>query len=268
MGKDYSFLVGKVFGKLTVIEYLGVVDYKKKVRCLCECGRSVDTRVYDIQMKKSCGCIAGFPKDRLLKDYSYLVGLKFNMVFIKSLLGEVRGHKMVECICDCGKEFVHRCVGVKKIKSCGCDRGSSGELNGRYMDGRTNTPLYKIWHGIKGRVVCPSSLNNPHYGGKGVRLCEEWKDFDVFKEWALENGYKEGLSIERDNNNKDYEPSNCKWIIPKKQRWNTSRSVRVLYNGETKSLPEWCEYFGLDYSKQRSKVYKHKKKTGELKLFL
>lgn len=86
------------------------------------------------------------------------------------------------------------------------------------------------------------------YGGRGIKVCNEWEgDFVPFRDWALSNGYKEGLEIERVDNDGDYEPSNCAWVTRKEQVRNRSNSVNLTYKGKTLPLIEWCEFYGVKY---------------------
>ena len=88
-----------------------------------------------------------------------------------------------------------------------------------------------------------------NYGGRGIRVCDEWKDdFEPFMKWAQENGYKEGLSIERIDVNGNYEPSNCKWITPKEQYLNRTDSHLITAFGKTQTIKEWADESGLKYN--------------------
>ena len=100
-------------------------------------------------------------------------------------------------------------------------------------------PLYRIWIGIKAR--CISGKDFKHYKGKGVTICEEWlKNSRAFIDWALTNGWRPGLTIERKDNDGDYCPENCTFISRKGQLLNTSRTIKVVYKGETRSLFSLC----------------------------
>ena len=114
--------------------------------------------------------------------------------------------------------------------------------------GQRYTRLYRVWGGIKKRCFNPSHPYYTHYGGRGITVCEEWKDsFEAFEMWALENGYAEHLTIDRIDNNGNYCPENCRFVTQTEQIRNRSISRKATINGETKSLMEWANEHGLLY---------------------
>jgi len=86
------------------------------------------------------------------------------------------------------------------------------------------------------------------YGGKGVSVCNEWEDFESFFKWAMESGYKEGLTIDRINSDGNYEPSNCRWATQKEQQNNKSNNHVITYNGKTQTMKQWAEEIGMNYT--------------------
>lgn len=111
-----------------------------------------------------------------------------------------------ECLCDCGSKKIIAGVSLRKshIKSCGC-------LKNEINHGMAGTKLYVSWAHMKNRCLNNNSKDFPHYGGRGINICEDWMSFTAFREWANANGYKDGLTIERKNLNKGYCPENCEW---------------------------------------------------------
>lgn len=152
------------------------------------------------------------------------------------------------CKCDCGNEREVRLVALRagEIKSCGCLRDEQNRV-ANLRHGGWGTRLYNIWHGMKQRCLNPNDSNYIHYGGRGIGVCVEWLEFELFQEWALSNGYRDDLTIERTNVDGDYEPSNCSWISQSEQLMNTRRSRWITYNGRTKNLKEWSEKLNIDY---------------------
>ena len=96
------------------------------------------------------------------------------------------------------------------------------------------------------------------YGGRGISVCDEWSNYLSFKEWALTNGYEETLSIDRINNNGNYDPSNCKWSTVKEQNRNKRKNHLIEYNGEIKTLVEWSEQLGIAYHTLKNRINRYK----------
>lgn len=154
------------------------------------------------------------------------------------------------CLCQCGNtvEVTSNCLIRGKTKSCGCYKIESRKNNCRktfLTHGQTKTKLYGVWQGMKRRCYCPTDKSYKNYGGRGIHLHESWLNFENFREWSIQNGYKEGLTIERIDVNKNYEPSNCTWIPLKRQARNRRTTHYLSYNGETFSITEWAEKTGI-----------------------
>lgn len=145
------------------------------------------------------------------------------------------------CRCDCGGSVdvtVARLV-RGETQSCGClQRERTGAANRTHGGGRTR--LYATWIGMKSRCGNPKNKSFDRYGQRGIKICPEWEnDFPTFRAWALANGYRDDLTIERKEVNGDYEPSNCTWIPLEDQGRNTARVMKILAFGETKTLADW-----------------------------
>ena len=111
----------------------------------------------------------------------------------------------------------------------------------------TKTKLYRVWCSMKERCNNPNHKSYKNYGGKGIKVCNEWSsDYSKFLSWAYEHGYKEGLTIDRINGNNDYSPENCRWVTTAEQNRNYSRNHFITYNGETKCLADWADFFGIN----------------------
>ena len=115
--------------------------------------------------------------------------------------------------------------------------------------GAKHTKLYNVWCAMKERCNNSHNKSFARYGGRGIMICEEWANsFEVFSKWANDNGYKEGLTIDRKDVNGNYEPNNCRWITTAEQNRNYSRNHLITYQGETKCLSDWASYFGINRS--------------------
>ena len=107
-------------------------------------------------------------------------------------------------------------------------------------------PLYCRWESMKSRCYRKSDKDYPNYGGRGITMCDEWRyDFWAFADWAMENGYRDGLTIDRKDNDKGYSPDNCRWITRYEQNQN-KRNI-PLYDGMT--LPDWCLEHDVSYDR-------------------
>jgi len=149
-----------------------------------------------------------------------------------------------ECLCECGKTTIVRGGNLScgAVKSCGCLTG------GKTTHNMSKTRLYREWASIKGRCYYKSQVGYKSYGARGIKMCDEWlNSFETFAEWALSNGYKDDLTIERIDNEKDYSPDNCKWISLGEQANNRRSNIAITYKGETRNLSEWCKIYGKDY---------------------
>lgn len=116
-----------------------------------------------------------------------------------------------------------------------------------------NRHLYTVWSDMLSRCRNQNHKQYKDYGGRGIIVCEEWKDFPTFREWAFATGYVDGdnrekCTIDRIDVNGNYEPSNCRWANRKVQMNNRRVNVLLTYNGETKTLAQWAEALGICYS--------------------
>lgn len=122
----------------------------------------------------------------------------------------------------------------KKLLPC----DSRGFKHGAYVK---NKNLYNTWQTMIRRCEDVKRVKYKDYGGRGISVCEEWHDPNIFIDWALANGYKKGLQLDRINNNGNYEPSNCRLVTTKENSRNRRNTVYLTLNGETKCVSEWCE---------------------------
>lgn len=107
--------------------------------------------------------------------------------------------------------------------------------------------LYNIWRNMIRRCENPETNRYERYGGRGIAVCEEWHDYKKFKAWSIDNGYKEGLSIERVDYNGNYEPTNCKYVTYVEQANNRSNNRIETYQGVTDTVANLCRKFGKNH---------------------
>ena len=119
--------------------------------------------------------------------------------------------------------------------------------------------LRPVWRGMKARCYNPKSPKYKHYGERGITVCEEWRNsYQVFFEWAMANGYAEGLTLDRIDVNGNYEPSNCRWVTKAVQNRNRRNNRLLTYNGVTKSICEWSKITGRSHTVLYNRVAYHK----------
>lgn len=184
----------------------------------------------------------------LLAERNEMIGKKFGRLTVIEETGERDKHKykIYKCQCSCGNIIYTNCNSLKSgnTKSCGCLKNEKLTKHGKYY-----TRLYRIYNNMKNRCCNKKHRDFQYYGGRGVTVCDEWlDDFTTFYDWAMKNGYKDNLTLDRIDVNGDYEPSNCRWTTPKEQANNTRNNVCLTYNGETKTLHQWADTLGLKYA--------------------
>lgn len=178
-----------------------------------------------------------------------IVGEKYGRLTVVKFYG-IKNHKaMFECICECGNTTIAQGQLLRRgtTKSCGCLLRETREKC-RKTHGMTDTHLYGVWCTMKSRCHNPKSQRYELYGGRGIEVCEEWRNsFETFYEWAIANGYKDGLTIDRIDVDKDYRPDNCRWATVKQQQNNRRNNRLIEYNGETRTLHEWSDKLNIKY---------------------
>ncbi len=159
---------------------------------------------------------------------------------------------MWACKCECGRTAVVRGTDLVNghTMSCGCYRQMHKVIPNSQLR------LHRIWANMKQRCGNAKSKDYRYYGARGISLCGDWSEFENFFYWAMSNGYKEGLTIERIDNDGNYEPANCKWIPAAKQQTNTSRTKRYSLYGKTFTLAQLCRIYGQSRSTVEARLKK------------
>ena len=191
-----------------------------------------------------------------------LAGKRFNMLTAVEYVGK-RGKWNRDywlCVCDCGNKKVveSRNLMHGAVKSCGClhKKICGPRMSARNRThGKSDTRLYRIYRNMIQRCKNKNHAFYPRYGGRGIAICDEWKDFLAFESWALANGYADGLTIDRIDNDGAYEPSNCRWVPIGEQQRNRSSNHYVTIDGETHCLAEWAEINGLSYATVEGRLH-------------
>ena len=146
------------------------------------------------------------------------------------------------CRCDCGKEksISGSALRAGYTQSCGCLKRELLQ-NSRHL----NKHLYQVWQDMKQRCNNPRNKYYDRYGVRGIKVCQEWADYDSFFTWAMAHGYAHGLQIDRIDNDGDYTPDNCRWATPKENTNNRAVCIKITHEGKTHTATEWAHIMGI-----------------------
>lgn len=198
--------------------------------------------------------------------------VKYNRL---TLLEHIRGSKAKsKWLCDCGSIVFARIDGIKSgsVKSCGCyQRETAGPRfskaltkHGMSMPYSEHYKIYLVWNGMISRCYNKNKERYSDWGGRGIEVCEEWRDGPVvFKDWCLQNGYQDGLQIDRIDNEKGYSPENCRFVTVKNNALNRRNSVIIEYRGVKKGIEEWASMLGINRACLYSRLTKSKMSVEE-----
>lgn len=196
-----------------------------------------------------------------------IIGKKFNRLTVLELVGTDKyGNTKFLCECDCGNRKVLLGSKVKggRTKSCGCLHSETARNNTK-KHLSSHTKIYNVYAHILSRCFCNTNKNYHNYGGRGITVCKEWADkengFDSFYKWAIQNGYDESAefgkcTIDRIDNNGNYEPSNCRWVSIKEQANNKRVNHLLTYNGKTQNVTQWAIELGYNKETLFSRIHK------------
>lgn len=176
-----------------------------------------------------------------------LTGQRFGRLTVIEREGTMYGQASWLCSCSCGKQTVVRGHSLRNgdTQSCGC---LAAELASARLKkhGKTHTKLFSVWSGMIERCYKIRHKSYGSYGGRGISVCKEWQqDFMNFYDWAHKNGYCDTLTLDRINNNGNYEPSNCRWATRKEQGNNRRTNTIVVIDGKAKTIAEWAREYAI-----------------------
>ena len=257
-------VTGSRFGKLIVLrEGQRVPNGAKTARGIvvrCECGSDeFVTNINNLRSGRttSCGCakraaaakIAADQKGKTREEIQSgrqagLEGQVFGKLSVVEDRGNLEGYRAYRCECSCGEETVvaaYRLLDDKGPRSCGCLQRETVTRHG--MEG---TRIYDIWQGMRARCRDPKDLSYERYGARGITVCERWySDFAVFYA-DMGDPPTQDHTLERKENDGNYEPGNCRWASRKEQANNTRSNVHLTLNGVTHTAAEWSELTGIN----------------------
>jgi hypothetical protein len=178
-----------------------------------------------------------------------LLGQRFDRLRVLAESGRAKGGKVTWlCVCDCGsfRVVVGTSLSNRSSRSCGCLARELWSSNVR-THGKKHTPEYSVWGGMRNRCNNKNDHSYRLYGGRGIRVCQEWDSFEAFLEHVGQRPSSKH-SLDRIDNNKGYEPGNVRWTTSTIQARNTRRNVYWTFNGMTLCMKEWSTVTGIGLS--------------------
>ena len=190
-----------------------------------------------------------------------LSGQRFGRLLAVERVGTSGGGALWLCKCDCGQEHRVRAnaLRVGATLSCGCLQKEVARktiIENSYIHGGEPHRLYVIWMRMNSRCNSKTAHFYHRYGGRGITICDEWRSFICFRNWALANGYEDNLTLDRIDNDGNYSPDNCRWADWKTQANNTSTNVYVEINGEWLSFTSAARKLGVNVNTARNRVFR------------
>lgn len=257
MRRPYISYIGEKYNHLKIVNYHKIG--KGYFTCECDCGNIKDIRCDHVLNGRtiSCGCKLNPEK------WIDLTGRRFKKLTVIEKAYKDGYFVYWRCKCDCGNETIVYSSNLTRgvTRSCGCyKKERTKETN--VIHGDTKTRLYNIYLGMKNRCYNEREPAYHSYGGRGIKVCNEWlakeTGYITFKKWALENGYSDKLTIDRIDVNGNYEPSNCRWVDVYTQANNKRTNRYFIHDGKKKTMMEWSKELGISYSTIQYRLSKHR----------
>ena len=253
-----TFSIGERVGCLVILKKTrdgSAKDYAKW-RVKCDCGREKEIGANQIRSAKGKMCSCGATRDDLIKTKDLQPGMKFSEFTL--ILPISSDYYLVECSCGSVTERKIRSIVRLSEKSCGCRRYEFvSEASTKHGWSKPKTRKeYNIWLGMKKRCSEGDGEERRLYYHRGIRVCQEW--IDSFERFHQDMGPRPSIhhSIDRINNDGNYEPSNCRWATPREQNRNKSTNVWITFRGETKILTDWLREFEMCYNVHKRRLNK------------
>lgn len=236
-------LVGERFRQLVVLAEHERVGSHSRWRCLCDCGRERIVWQHQLKSGQARACQACMLPE--------MVGNTFGRWIVLEQVarpGRKTG-RWFRCLCDCGQEGIVRGDQLRNgtSRSCGC---LSSEIHAdlarrlRLTHGGRKSPEYQVWIQMLQRCKNPRNRNYKNYGGRGITVCERWRDFSAFME-DMGSRPHAGLTIERKDNNRGYTAENCIWGTREEQANNSRHNRLITFNNQTLTVSQWAALLGM-----------------------
>lgn len=241
-------LTGQTFNNLTVIHRAKNNKFRQTCwKCQCRCGNVtfVPTNRLLTGRIKSCGCLNS---ERRLKQIIEVIGQKFGQLTVIKHIENKNGHAYMECLCSCGKTTITTINRLKSgsTKSCGCLNKGINAIMKRLIHGMESSSEYRTWKHMKERCYNPTDKSFKNYGGRGIKVCDEWKE--SFSKFYSHIGPKPSkkYTIERIDNNLGYFPGNVRWATMREQSNNRRSNYTITLHEHTKTMIQWSRFVGIN----------------------
>lgn len=241
-------LTGQRFGKLVVISRTLNGSYRGTFwLCQCDCGNKTITSSSKLKSghTQSCGCLQ---RERTHSAcYKDLTGQIFGRLTVMHRVSLSKsGKSRFQCQCSCGNTIIvegHNLISGA-TQSCGCIRKEKARRL-KLSHGMAGTRLYRCWRNMHDRCLNPKNKEFSNYGARGISICKEWSDFSVFYRWAVSNGYRDDLTIDRIDVNQGYSPQNCRWTNAYNQSRNRTDNVWITIDGKRMIQEDWAKELNI-----------------------
>ncbi len=254
MNHNFKDITGQKFDRLTVISFSHLHEKKRNAvwNCICDCGNKLTAQGTFLRanLVRSCGCLQKeISRNRVPDNFEDLTGRKFGHLSVlnKAPKGKGNNTKWL-CVCECGNQRVvdkGNLLSGRQI-SCGCASRKKAR-NNHLTHGLSKLPIYRVWSGMVTRCYNEKHDSYKWYGLRGIKMCDEWKnDFMQFYK-DMNDGYRPNLELDRIDVNGNYCKENCRWATVKENQNNKRSNVYITFNGKTKTMKEWSEYYDVNY---------------------
>lgn len=182
-----------------------------------------------------------------------MIGFKSGKLTVISESEKIGKQATWLCQCECGNTAKIQGYELRAGNRTSCGKctniGNKQRKHGLYQ-----SRIYETWVNMRGRCNNPNCKQYKDYGGRGIKVCKEWDDFIIFRDWALANGYQDNLTIDRIDNERGYSPDNCRWVDRQTQQNNRRTNVILEYDGEKHTLAEWSRIKGIPQATIRARL--------------